>query len=229
MRILFGVAIIALLLDGAAFGQSLAEAARTERARRQSSSEVSVVYTNESLGASGGILETPRPSAEESDEEGILTRIGRLQAELGDPGLDDEGRTRLEAELVQARVELGEAAMRASEAGETEETPDRAAGDVDEAAAAPATSGATLRLDRQAAIADQAALVQSLEDQEVSQSLEIGRLRARLTAPTGSQRERNLTQTALGEALGRLGSIQAALEGARAELERLQAEGPAER
>ena len=79
-----------------------------------------------------------------------------------------------------------------------------------------------------AAVAQQRALVQDLADDEVRQLLEVTRLRGLVTAPTGSQQERNLAMVEVGVADSRLTDIRTELDEARIELQRLEADSPGE-
>ena len=183
MRTLLGAAIIALLLPTAGLTQSLADAARQERVRRESLAYRGDVYNNARVRALFGLPE--------------LEELSGVSAQTGLP--PDEGDT-------------GDARG--------------AAADGDSFASDEEPESEEAMIQRQAAIAEQQALVQDLEDEYVRQTLETGRLRALLTAPTGSQRLRNQIQAQLTAALGGLEELQTALDSARAELERLDAEGP---
>jgi hypothetical protein len=80
----------------------------------------------------------------------------------------------------------------------------------------------------QVAVAEQRELVQDLADNEVRQLMEITCLMGFVTAPTGSQQERNVAQVELGIADSQLTDIRSALDEAQIELERLGANSPSD-
>ncbi len=176
----------------------------------------------------------------EAFEAGSLEEIQRLETELADPSISDEERSALEAELVDAqqvlsevRTELIPARLQSGELQAAEQQFESTRREIEAAGFLPGAEDGPPPADGeeaweawQAAVAEQRALVQNLSDNEVRQLLEITRLRGFVTAPTGSQRERNQAQIELGLADSQLTDIRTALDEARIELERLEAESP---
>ncbi len=258
--------------------QSLADLARQERARRESSTVESTVYTTEGLlaqyaqpidpellgaleglrdsllqfgadvaeptaglldvgtGLAGGLVEML-----EAFEAGSLDEIERLEVELDDPSLSGEERAALEEELSEAqrvlaevRAELVRARLQSGELQAAEQEFEEVQQEIEAAGFTPSAENGSVPADDpaaaliawQTAVAEQRALVQDLEDNEVRQSLEIGRLRGLVTAPTGSQQVRNQAQVELALAESQLTDIRAALDETRIELERLEADSP---
>ena len=78
----------------------------------------------------------------------------------------------------------------------------------------------------EAAVAEQRAVVQSLEDRELRQQLEMNRIRNLFTAPVTTQAERAQAQAGLDQAQSQLDSIRTELEAARMALEEILAEEP---
>ena len=82
------------------------------------------------------------------------------------------------------------------------------------------------RAEWEAAVAEQRAVVQDLEDRALRQQLEINRIRNLFTAPATTQAERAQAQAGLGGAQTQLEAIRAELEAARTALEDFLAQEP---
>ena len=78
----------------------------------------------------------------------------------------------------------------------------------------------------EAAVAEQRAVVQDLEDRDLRQQLEINRLRNLFTAPATTQAQRAQAQAGLGGAQTQLEAIRTESEAARTALEDLLAQEP---
>ena len=186
---------------------------------------------------SGGVVEML-----EAFEAGSLDEIERLDTELANPSLSEEDRSALESERLEAqrvlsevRSELIPARLQSGELQAAGQGLDATRNEIEAAGFFPATEDGTVPADTeeallawQVAVSGQRQLVQALADDEVRQLLAITRLRGLVTAPTGSQQERNVAQVELGIADSQLTDIRTALDEARVELERLEAESPIE-
>ncbi len=181
------------------------------------------------LADAGTGMSGPRVEMLEAFEAGSILEIERLDFELGDLSVTGAERAELEAEMLNAqgilsavREELVEARFQADQPpaveSQVELTP-RGVG--------AAFAGGEVAWEAwEAAVAQQRGRVQGLGDSEVRQLLEITRLRGLVTAPTGSQQQRNQAQLEVGIAEGQLEGIRTALDVARIELERLEANTP---
>lgn len=197
MRILLGVAIISLLFHSVGATQSLADVARQERARREATAvEGAIIYTTETLRAQFAPA-VPVPQPVDPELSG---------AEALEEGGEVTDR--------QEQVESGQ-----PEAGGQQTVAGGSASD-------EADAEAVALIAWQGAVAEQRALIQDLEDGEVRQSLAITTIRGRVTAPTGSQQERNQAQVELAVAESQLTDIRTALDEARIELELLETDSP---
>ncbi len=78
----------------------------------------------------------------------------------------------------------------------------------------------------EAVVAEQRSVVQSLEDRELRQQLEMNRIRNLFTAPVTTQAERAQAQAGLDQAQAQLDSIRMELEEARTALEEILAQEP---
>ena len=188
-------------------------------------------------GLSGGMV-----GMLEAFEAGSLEEIQRLETELANPSISAEERSALESELLDAqevlsevRTELVPARLQLGELEAGRQQLDATRSEIEAAGFFPSTEDGTVAADGeeallawQVAVAGQRELVQNLADNEVRQLLEITRLRGFVTAPTGSQQERNVAQVELGIADSQLTDIRTALDEARIELERLEAESPSQ-
>lgn len=229
--------------------QSLADVARAERARRQLSAIEGAIYTTEQI---QGRYEPPVAAPQaidpdgvgavvemlESFEAGSLEEIRRLDTELANPSISDEERSALESELLDAqqvlsevRSELGPARLQLSELQTGAQQLESTQSEIEDSgvlpvAQSPAEDEAAALIAWRTAVVEQRDLVQNLEDNEVRRLLEITTLRGRVTAPTGSQQERNQAQTELANAEMQLIDIRGELAEARSELQILEADIP---
>ena len=177
--------------------QSLADVARQERARREATAaESAIIYTTETLRAQFAPA-VPAPQPVDPELSGAEA--------LAEGGEAPDPQEQVESGQPEAEGQQSFAAGSASDEAEAE------------AAALIAWQGA---------VAEQRVLVQDLEDGEVRQSLAITTIRGRVTAPTGSQRERNQAQVELAVAESQLTDIRTALGEARIELELLETDSP---
>lgn len=174
----------------------------------------------------------------EAFEAGSLEEIQRLDTELANPSIFDEERSALESEILDAqqvlsevRSELGPARLQLSELQTAVEQLEATQSEIEDSgilpvAQSPAEDEAAALIAWRTALAQQRGLVQNLEDNEVRRLLEITSLRGRVTAPTGSQQERNLAQAELTNAEMQLIDIRGELGAARSELQILEADIP---
>ena len=177
--------------------QSLADVARQERARREATAvEGAIIYTTETLRAQFAPA-VPVPQPVDPELPGAEA--------VAEGGEATDRQEQVESGQPEAGRQLSVAAGSASDEAEAE---------------------AAALIEWQAAVTEQRALVQDLEDNEVRQSLAITTIRGRVTAPTGSQQERNQAQVELALAESQLTDIRTALDEARIELVLLEADSP---
>ncbi len=98
--------------------------------------------------------------------------------------------------------------------------------DAPEEARDPEAASEEERAEWEAAVAEQRAVVQDLEDRELRQQLEINRLRNLFTAPVTTQAERAQAQAGLEGAQTQLEAIRTQLAAARTALDDLLAQEP---
>ena len=176
----------------------------------------------------------------EQMEAATEQEITRLRGELASPDLTPDERAQLEAELVDAErifrevgVELQDArqnlaGMEAQVQSIGQGSPGSQAGAPDVADPEPDVEASIEeeRAEWEAAVDEQTAVVQSLEDRELRQQLEINRIRNLFTAPVTTQAERAQAQAGLEAGQTQLEAIRAELEAARRALEDLLAQEP---
>jgi hypothetical protein len=174
----------------------------------------------------------------ESFEAGLLEEIQRLDTELANPSISDEERSAPESELLDAQQGLSEVPsalgperLQLSELQAGAQQLEATQSEIEDSGILPAAQSSAE--DEAAeltawwpAVAQQRGLVQNLEDNEVRRLLEITSLRGRVTAPTGSQQERNQAQAELANAEMQLIDIRGELAEARSELQILEADIP---
>ena len=164
--------------------------------------------------------------------------ITRLRDELASPYLTPKARVQMEAELVDAERIFGEvgvelqgarqnlAGMEAQVQSVGQGSPGSPAGAPDVADTEPDVQASSEegRAAWEAAVDEQRAVVQDLEDRELRQQLEVNRIRNLFTAPVTTQAER--AQAGLEAGQTQLEAIRAELEAARTALEDLLAQEP---